>query len=252
MNADVLSLYGEGAPAKPTHVVARAASTKVVPRKRTGADAMTTVAPAVPETAKEEMLGQLRDIINGPQAQLNEARYAEFVDILADVKDASDKHMATLDEALNAVQTQSRSQFEDLAQRLDTSSNDLTLRVDSASSRLDVEVHALRQSQTEALVKLRDEQQNALLMLASATDQRLREIEDTFRNGLAQMSATIATQVADDAKKRDEERMAILATVEHQINHARSEIMHDYSREFSSVGGSIMEIGRKLMENKKA
>jgi hypothetical protein len=260
MNAEVLPFMAGATPVGSAPPVARAA--KPVQRKRAaGLEALAQAAQTAQSDAlaqaaqqaahNDELLAQLRDIVTGPQARVNEARYDEFLNILSEQHDITEKQLMTLDQALTTSNAQSKAQFDNIVQRMTTSNNRIDVEVHNLRQASAEEFTKLRQAHADELSKMREEHHSVVQTLAASMDQRLRDLESAMRNSLAELSASFTAYVAENNKVRDNDRMTMFASLENNIMQTRNELTEDYTRGFSSVGGAIMEIGRKMSDFKQ-
>ena len=198
-----------------------------------------TVAPELDREAEthDKMLLQLREIIAGPESQLNESRYEEFINILAEQKQSTDTLFATFDHNFRASMSQSQAHFAELDQSLA-----------KLATKVDAEDHATRRSLAQAIDKLREEQMGALRKLTLATEQHLKEVENQFRRETTELSEKFAEYAQESSKKREDDKSQCFAVFEQGMAVLRAEFMDLHQRDFAEVGNSVMEIGRKLVD----
>ena len=185
----------------------------------------------------DKMLLQLREIITGPESQLNETRYEEFINILSEQKQTTDTLLATFDHNFRASMSQSQAHFAELDQSLA-----------KLATKVDAEDHATRRTLAQAIDKLREEQMGALRKLTLATEQHLKEVESQFRQEMTELSEKFAEQIQESSKKREDDKGQYFAVLEQGMAVLRAEFMDLHQREIAEVGNSVMEIGRRLVE----
>lgn len=204
------------------------------------------VADASPELDREaqthdKMLSQLRAIITGPQTQLNETRYEEFINILSEQKQTMETMFSTFDQNFRTAMGQSQAHLMELDQI-----------VAKLGTKIDAEDHATRRTLTQALDKLRDEQVAAVRNLTLATEQHLKELESRFRHDHSEFSEKFVAYAQESNKKREEDKSQYFAVLEQSMSAVRAEMMDLRQRDIAEIGNSVTEIGLKLAEKSRA
>ena len=190
--------------------------------------------------AHDNMLLQLREIITGPQTQLNETRYEEFINILSEQKQTMDTLFATFDQNFRTAMGQSLGHFAELEQN-----------VAKLATKVDAEDQATRRSSSQAVDKLRDEQMAAVRNLTLATEQHLKELESRFRHDHAEFSEKFIAYAQENTKKREEDRSQYFSVLEQSMSAIRAELMDLRQRDIVDIGNSVTEIGLKMVEKSR-
>lgn len=214
---------------------------RVLPKSEQKAVKVAVKAKPDEELAVEErMLGQLREIIIGPEAKTAEARYEEFLNILAEQKQSAEIFFNRFDENFRASMTETAAQFSQL---------DQALRI--LGSKVDTENQAIRQSVAHSIEKLHEEQAAALQKFVLATERNFKGLEIQFRMELAEVSESFSAYVNDSAKQREVDMASVMAAIQHYSSDMHGKFMDIRQRDLNEIGAAVTEIGSRLVNQSR-
>jgi hypothetical protein len=190
---------------------------------------------------EERMLVQLRDFIIGPEAKTAEARYEEFLNILAEQKESAEIFFNRFDENFRASMSETAAQFSQL---------DQALRI--LGSKVDTENQAIRQSVAHSIEKLHEEQAAALQKFMLATERNFKGLEIQFRMELAEVSESFSAYVNASTKRREDDIASVMATIQNYSSDMRREFTDIRQRDINEIGVALAEIGSRLMDQSRS
>lgn len=185
------------------------------------------------------LLGQLRDIIIGPQVRLSEARFDEMLDILEEQKTKSDRRLEFVEQHLN-----------DATQHVNRITHVLEGQDDEISflkKKFDEQIQALRDAQQAMFAELRSELDRGMTELTETVGKRMEGTEIDLRSEMLELSGTLVRHVEHSEKRWNDERDHSLKTLEQRIAQWRAEIDDTRRGDMENLATSMMDIGRRLM-----
>jgi len=185
----------------------------------------------------EQLLNQLRDIINGPQKRLTEARFDEFVEILGEEKQVTSAKIESVESALADAKLI-------VASALRTQ----TAKQEIAISQIEDQVSELRYSHGDTLKQLRIDMEMGLQLLEDALTARLAEKEMTLRGTMIDLSSSFVAHIAEDERKWTREREMTMTSLEQRIAQWRAEIQDERKEDLAEVATSMMDLGQRLLK----
>jgi len=196
-------------------------------------NAMRETAPA------ESLMGQLRDIIVGPQTRLSEARFEELLDILDEQKCAATMRFEQVEKHLGET-VENTTQITTLLEGQDAEIGQLKLRIDT-------QVQDLREEQRQALREMRVGLDLNMEALAESLKSRMQQIEITLRSEVLDLTGTVVLHIDDEDRRWEAERGHSLAALEKRIAQWRAELDDGRRNDMQTVANSMMDIGRRLL-----
>ncbi|MDE2384440.1 MAG: hypothetical protein KGO53_07465 [Alphaproteobacteria bacterium] len=191
----------------------------------------------------ETLMGQLRDIITGPQARLSEARFEEMLDILEEQKDAATARLDVLEENLGeAVHNASR-----MTGLLEDQQHDIF----ALTRKLDDTLKHLRDEQDAALDKLRADLQLGMEMMSDSFKGQVEALEMNMRGGLLDLSSSLVVHIAEEDKRWDRERESARLTLDQRIAQWRAEMEDGRREDREEIANSMVDIGQRLLALRK-
>ena len=185
----------------------------------------------------EQLLNQLRDIINGPQKRLTEARFDEFVEILGEEKQVTSAKIESVESALADAKLIAAS-----ALRAQTAKQEIAI------SQIEDQVSELRYSHGDTLKQLRIDMEMGLQLLEDALTARLAEKEMTLRGTMIDLSSSFVAHLAEDDRKWTHEREMNMTSLEQRIAQWRAEIQDERKEDLAEVATSMMDLGQRLLK----
>ncbi len=187
----------------------------------------------------ESLMGQLRDIIMGPQVRLNEAQFDEMLDILEEQKVGNDQRLDFVEQHLGEA-TEHVTHITSVLEAQDE-------EISFVKRKLDEQVQALRDEQRELFKELRADIGKSMDELTETLKKRMQGIEVDLRGELLELSGSFVRHVDQDDKRWEDERGHSLATLEQRIAQWRAELDDTRRGDMQNLATSMMDIGRRLM-----
>ena len=170
----------------------------------------------------DQMVLQLRQMFTAPHERLCEARFDEMLDILDEQKSATEDELDSIGRRIITLNT-----------KLD---NDHTL---------------LSELFGDALTKSRHELELKIEALTTSLRKSLEELEQRLRDGLQDVTRSLAQHVTDNHAKRQLDREQTALTLEQRIAQWRAEIDDTRRGDMQEVASSMVDIGQRLMALRK-
>ena len=200
----------------------------------------TRLRDALKETAPSDgLMGQLRDIIMGPQVRLNEARFDEMLDILEEQKSGQDRRLDFAEQHLR----DSTAHVTRITSVLEGQDEEISF----LKKKFDDQMQALRTEQTDFFQELRDTMDKSMDDLTESLKMRMEGIEIDLRGEVLELSGMFVKHVENDELRWEDERNHSLKTLEQRIAQWRAEIEDTRRSDMESLATSMMEVGRRLM-----
>lgn len=195
---------------------------------------------ATRETAPlENLMGQLRDIIVGPQSRLNEARFEEMLDILEEQKLSGDNRLDQLKLSL----AEAVDHLVQMEGRLEEQNGEIS----ELRKALEQQAQAMHEEQTVLLPELRNGFEKRLSVLSEVLEKRTVDFETSVRGDLVQLSSSLSRHFSDQDKKWVEERNSTLLTLEQRIAQWRAELADERREDMDQLGSSMVDLGRRIL-----
>lgn len=170
----------------------------------------------------DQMVLQLRQMFTAPHERLCEARFDEVLDILDEQKSATEDELDSIGR-----------------------------RIITLNTRLDNDHNLLSEVFGDALTKSRSELEVKLDALSTSLRKSMGELEQRLKDGLQDVTRSLAQHVSDNDAKRKVDREGTLMTLEQRIAQWRAEIDDTRRDDMQEVASSMVDIGQRLMALRK-
>jgi hypothetical protein len=210
---------------------------RAAPRVRSAA-----MAAEVDTAAK--LIDQLRDIIVGPQTRLNEARFGEMIDILAEQNDHNDSKFSAVERGIEEMSRDLKSAMELFDRQYK--------HLGEMSAMLEREMENIGKVQSDASDKLRTEFSEEIGKLTDALRSQVDGMDHSLRRDIGDLSQNFQTHVEEEPVKWETERRNSYVAIEQRIAQWRAEIDDTRKQDMADVANSMMDIGRRLMALRQA
>ncbi|MBG1231352.1 hypothetical protein [Aestuariivirga litoralis] len=184
-------------------------------------------------------MGQLRDIILGPQVRLNEARFEEMLDILEEQKLGNERRLDFVEQHL-ADSTQHVTRITSVLEGQDEELSFLKQKFDG-------QMQTLRDEQRQLVQELRDDFGKSIDEIRESLNKRMQGTEIDLRSEMLELSGTFVRVVEQNEERWDKERTHSLATLEQRIAQWRAELDDTRRSDMENLAASMMDVGRRLM-----
>ncbi len=191
-----------------------------------------------------KLIDQLRDIIVGPQTRLNEARFGEMIDILAEQNDHNDSKFSVIERGVEEMSRDLKSAMELFDRQYK--------HLGEMSAMLEREMENIGKVQSEASDKLRSEFSEEIGKLTHALRSQVDVVDNSLRQDIGELGQSFQAHVADEPVKWETERRNSYVAIEQRIAQWRAEIEDTRKQDMADVANSMMDIGRRLMALRQA
>ena len=194
--------------------------------------------------SNDAFLNQLRDMLNGPYQRISEARFEEMLDILMEQDDFARSKFTAIEAGLEDVVVETsflRDKYEALQERINI-----------VVERSEAEQAATRAVFDDALATLREEFEAKSVILAETLNKSMKETETETRRALAGLSASVEDNKHESARNFEQAKASSAHSLETRIAQWRAEIEDERKEDLSEVAAAMMEIGKRILAQRKS
>jgi hypothetical protein len=235
-NSKMFSFFSGSAGREPVAAAAASLHAVVVAQPAPGRRLREALKEAVPS---DSLMGQLRDIIIGPQVRLSEARFEEMLDILEEEKTKSGRRLHFVEQHLNDA-TEHVTRITHVLEGQDA-------EISFLKKKFDEQIEALREEQRAMMTELRLAVNKTMDDLTQTVGKRMENTELDLRSEMLELSGTLVRHVENSEKRWNDERTHSLNTLEQRIAQWRAEIDDTRRGDMEKLASSMMDVGRRLM-----